>query len=450
MKKIWTIAVIGVVLLGCKKEFLDIKPDKTLVVPHTLQDMQALLDNTTVMNSITPYLGECSSDDYYLTTTSWQSIASADAKNAYIWAKDVYQGNAMVLDWDDRYKEVFYCNVVLDGLDSLSAAEKSSSTFNVVKGSALFNRSWSFYLAAQIFCKAFSPSASSDPGIPLRLTSDINEKSTRSTVQQTYSQIISDLKSAARLLPIDVSVKTRPSKAAAFGLLAKTFLLMGDYVSAKSYADSCLSLPQKLLDYNTLNPGSSFPFARFNDEVIFHSKIGGVGNFSTSRLIIDTSLYIAYDSNDLRKSLFFKLNAANETFRGSYDGSSSLFSGIATDEVYLIRAECNVRLGVLDAAASDLNVVLSHRFKSGTYVPYTFADSDSALSTILAERRKELIFRGVRWQDLRRFNLDPKLAKTLTRNVNGQTYTLTPNSPDYVFAIPDNVIGLTGMPQNQR
>jgi hypothetical protein len=68
----------------------------------------------------------------------------------------------------------------------------------------------------------------------------------------------------------------------------------------------------------------------------------------------------------------------------------------------------------------------------------------------LLERRKELCFRGLRWQDLRRLNKEPEYAKTLTRKIDGITYTLPPNDPKYVFPIPPNVIALSGMQQNPR
>ena len=40
-----------------------------------------------------------------------------------------------------------------------------------------------------------------DLGLVLRMTSDINEPTKRATVQETYYQIIKDLKEAAELLP---------------------------------------------------------------------------------------------------------------------------------------------------------------------------------------------------------------------------------------------------------
>jgi len=70
------------------------------------------------------------------------------------------------------------------------------------------------------------------------------------------------------------------------------------------------------------------------------------------------------------------------------------------------------------------------------------------LNKILTERRKELLMRGLRWTDLRRLNKETAFATTLSRIVNGTTYTLPPNDPGYVFRIPLSVINFTGIEQN--
>jgi hypothetical protein len=173
--------------------------------------------------------------------------------------------------------------------------------------------------------------------------------------------------------------------------------------------------------------------------------------------IVDSNLYKSYDINDLRKKILYRANAASQlNFIGTYTGGaafstsgSRLFSGIATDELYLTRAECYARSGNIAAAMSDLNALMSKRMKTGFFVPFTAANTSEALKLILQERRKETPFRGLRWIDLRRLNSEGANI-TLTRMIKGQLYTLPPNDPKYVFPIPPDVISLTGMVQNER
>ncbi len=59
-----------------------------------------------------------------------------------------------------------------------------------------------------------------------------------------------------------------------------------------------------------------------------------------------TLLYSTYQSNDLRRTAFFRTVSGYQQYKGSYAESASVFfTGIANDEVYLNRAECNAFLG---------------------------------------------------------------------------------------------------------
>lgn len=454
---------IGIILLlilisGCKKSgFLDAKPDQSLVVPSTLEDLQALLDNDQVMNGAgnlgnVPVLGDVGCDDYYITENDFLLSATLQ-QNAYTWATDIYSGEK-ILDWDYPYRSVFYSNVALDELAKLSVSSSQQQASNNIKGSALFYRAHAFYQLAQIFAPSFNPnSADTDMGIPLRMHADINESVQRVSLNKTYQQIEDDLKEALPLLPDLPLYKTRPSKAAVFALLARFFLNKQEYEKASLYADSCLALQKGLMDFNAIDSSVLFPIKRFNEEVIFHTTIiTDKPIVLEGRAKIDTILYNSYEQNDLRKAIFFKpALPEGMSARGSYDGSPFPFGGLTTDEVYLIKAECNARLGNVAAAMEQLNTLLATRWRTSTFVPFVATDVSNALSIILAERRKELIFRGLRWSDLRRLNEDPGFAKTLTRKMLGITYELQPLSQKYTYPIPDDVIGFNpSMPQNPR
>ncbi|HVW96700.1 MAG TPA: RagB/SusD family nutrient uptake outer membrane protein [Mucilaginibacter sp.] len=445
----YTLFLLLLTALSCKKNALDIKSDDALVVPSTLQDFQGMLDNEVTINTSAPALDEMSTDNLYLPYTTWQALSNAFERNSYIWAKDIFQG-ASSNDWYYAYQKVFYANVILDGLQNIQVTDINRTDYNNVKGQALFLRAYSFFKIAQDYAKPYiASSAKTDLGIVLRLTSDINAKSVRSTVQQTYDQITSDLLTAQSLLPVTPSYKTRASQPAAAALLARIYLTMGDYQNAFKYADASLKAFSTLLDYNTLNAAASYPVPLLNSEVEYHQALSLYLTFLNMQ--VDPGLIQSYNSNDLRLTVFYKNNNnGTYSYKGSYVGSLTLFGGIAADETYLIRAECNARLGNTSDAMNDLNTLLQKRYKTGTFTALTASSADNALSLILAERRKELVFRGLRWSDLRRLNQDPRFTVTLTRNLNGTVYTLPPNDPKYVFPISDNVITYSGIQQNPR
>ncbi len=454
---LWTILVAGIgILPACrKKDFLDAKPSSELFIPSTLDDFQELLDRDAIINE-TPILGELCSDNYYPLTSNmfWQQL-NLKEHNACIWAPDVYQGQGNVGDWNTPYQAVFYANVVLEGIENVSVNSGNQQRWNAIKGAAYFTRAYAFYNLAQVFAPPYdAATAASDMGIPLRLSSGVDEVSVRASVKSTYSQVITDLTKALDLLPdtIAFSNRNRPSKPAVMALMARIYLSMRDYVNAGIWSNNSLALYDTLIDYTLLpTSGTMFPFGRTNVETMYLSRLLSTTNVlkaSVSSCIVDSTLYRMYDPNDLRRVIFFNTNA-NPNIRGSYSGSIYCFSGLATDEMLLTRAECYARAGNTVNAMNDLNKLLQTRWKTGTYIPFTAASPDSALALVLLERRKELPFRGLRWVDLRRLNKEGYNI-TLSRTMLGQQYTLLPGDLRYVLLIPPDVISLSGIPQNPR
>lgn len=428
------------ILLSCNKnEFLEEKPDTNLQVPSTLLDFRSLLDYDRIMSE-TPVMGELSSDNYYMFNSYWTGL-NVKEKNSYIWKTDVYGGTRGIDDWNKPYEQVFYANVVLDGLNKMTGPDRNSREWNDIMGAAYFIRAYAFHNLAQVFSPLFDPNISiieDSLGIPLRVEPDITIKSQRATVRTTYDTIVNDLKRALYYLKDNVPIHlNRPTKSAAYALMARVYLSMRKYDEALDYADSCLTLNSALLDYHSATNFSN------NPELLYQSKL-----LSTTQVlkalvlpavIVDSNLFRLYDINDKRRSLFFNpANPAAPTIRIGYSQSIFMFSGLATDEVYLIKAECLARTGNYTEGVDILNTLLVKRYIDGTFTPLIVSNQQEALDIILTERRKELVFRGLRWTDLKRLNKDGANI-TLTRMADSNLYTLLPNHPNYLLPIPPEV-----------
>lgn len=448
-----------VCITACSKsKFLDTSPNPSLVVPTTLADYQAILDNDLNMNGeygngVVPELGETGADNYFLTQDNYDNYFLTLYQRCYTWQPDVFHGE-QINDWNIPYQSIYYANIVLDGLENIAVTADNREAYNNAKGSALFYRAHLFYQLAQVFAPPYNKdSAAALLGIPLRLTSSITEKINRSTLEATYDTILTDLKTAFTLLPQQQLYATQPSKIACYGLLARTYLTMKNYDSAYTYANACLQLQNKLIDYNTVDQSQEYPFSYFNDEDIFQCEMiiaPDIVPVNPYACFVDSNLYDSYAANDLRKTLFFKPSGNYYYFTGTYSGAYQLYAGIATDEIYLIRAECAARKNNMQAALNDLNTLLIKRYNTGTFIPYTLSNTSNILDTILNERRKELCFRGLRWTDLRRLNSEGRNI-SLERGINNQQYFLQPNDERYVYPIPGAVISFNpGMQQNER
>lgn len=453
MKYLFFILSIATTSMWSCNKFLDSKPDQRLAVPHSLQDYQALMDNVSKLSG-EPKAGEMSSDDFYLTFDDWASLASEEDKRTYIWEEDHLFDPSGLNDWRVFSEAVYYCNTVIEGLENAkySTEKQHESGYRNTLGQAHYFRGKRLLQASFIWCNAYdSRTAQDDLGLPLRLSTDFNKPSVRANLKETFELILTDMKVAAANLPVTSINVARPSKPAAFGVLARTYLYMGDYEKALLYADSCLQLRSGILNFNDLNPDDMLPIPAANIEIISENGIPTGQILNMTRARVDSVLYDQYEENDLRKHIYFTENAdEGYNFRGRMNQAGiSLFSGISTTEMYFIRMECLVRQGNAAAALNDLNRILQNRYIINTYSDIDIEGFQNPLQRVLDEKRKELIFRGIRWPDIKRLNREGAEIKII-RVLGENTYELEPNDLRYALPIPEDVINISGMEQNAR
>lgn len=451
------VMVLSVLCVACtKSDFLSKKPNSAIVIPVTIADMMQLLDNQSVMLYNAPCTGTLSADEYYYySLAAFNATNTNTEKNCYTWQKDIFQGENTIPDWNNPFKAIFYSNVVLEQWNKLPESDRSADDGKFAKGWALYERGYNYLNLVQIFSPAYDKTtANTDLGMPIRVSPNINDIVQRSSVQQTYDQIMNDLKNAVLCFTDVFPSKNinRPSRAAAYGLLARTCLYMREYALAGQYADSALALKSDLVDYNTVDRTSNRPFTIYNPELL-KMAVMSLGYFSVTLSgvsTMDTTLIRLYDLNDLRRYIYFKEDRGVYLTKNSYNGLGSYpFTGVATDEVFLIKAECLARAGKAVEAARVLDTLLSKRYLTGTFAGVHFNSPAELLAGILTERRKELVLRGIRWSDLKRLNKEGANI-TLTRELDGTKYTLPPNDPRYVMPIPDDEISFSHIQQNQR
>lgn len=446
---VWGLTCFTVLAATSCGKYLDKKSDSALVVPKSLADLQGLLNDYNLMNENTPALGEASADDYFVAGDVYDSYEE-ELRLAYTWKMPDYN---FPNDWANGYTAVYNANYCLEQLEKIERAASNTASWDNVRGAALFYRCYYFLSLAWDFAKAYdAATAATDLGIVLRLGSDYNAPSVRSSVLETYLRVTGDLREAASLLPDSPPLHTaQPSKAAAYGALARAFLTMREYDSAARYAGLALRIKNDLLDYNdgSVTPSADVPFKPFNSEIIFYStQWYNYRSKNPDNGLVDSVLVGSYEADDLRKAVFFRKEGGYARFKGSYASDQTLlFTGIATDELVLIKAECDVRAGRVVEALAGLNGLLSKRWQAGRFTPLAITDPVALTGRVLSERRKELLFRGLRWADIKRLNKEGSEI-TLERVAGGSIHRLQPNSPAYALPLPKDIIDQTGIPQN--
>lgn len=455
MMMLWCAMAMG--LSGCDKqrEWLELKSHRAMVVPETLADFQAIMNNGTMFTRWYTNIGLVGSDHIHLDDQALGGVSEVE-RNAYLWNAPIWE-NGISNDWNLLFSVIGHATIVIEGLEKLGMETGEARN---IKGQAHFHRAFCYYNLAQLFCLPYDPQAAPELlGLPLRTVSDVNRIEKRSTLEELYQFMLADAGIAADLLAGSQPNFQYPRKSAGHALLAKIYLVMGNYEQAFEAADAALTVQSELLDYNNpdlVDSSSQFRFPVMglgNPEIMFYAEgsgsVGSVAPFAGSAGHVPNELYSLYEESDLRKSLLYQPAEGMAKYQGSYTGSRFNFCGIAANEVYLVRAEAAARLGRTQQATDDINELLKHRYVTDHFVPLVFSSADEALKHIVTERRKELPNVGnIRWEDLRRLNRDAVFRKTIRREAMGNTYELGPDDPRYALPIPDQEVQLSGIEQN--
>ena len=343
------------------------------------------------------------------TTTSWRSY---DLWNAY-------------------YTWISNANYILAAEETM---EGTSEERGYALGQAYAIRAYSYYMLAQSFARTYK-GHESEPCCPIYTepTTADTEGQPRSTVQQVYDLIVSDMNKALEYLE-GTSRKhiSHIGYDVALGLQARIALTMEDWATAKSAAEAaiaasgCKILPvESFMGTNDADAANvmwaadiiadqSGMYASF-----FSHMSTGVSYGSSARKQINKELYAKMGATDSRLAWWDPTDSGNG--EGGYQQKKFEFSDLQTwmgdyiwmrvEEMYLTAAEAACRMGDEATAKQHLMALMSQRDKSytcdhlsGTAMgKLTNEWTGSLLEEITIQRRIELWGEAGRIYDIRRY-----------------------------------------------
>jgi tetratricopeptide (TPR) repeat protein len=434
-------------LYSCSK-FTDIRTEGALT-PGEYLNFRYLMNNQDLKRSVD--MSDYSADDTEYTDSAMQKSLSPEYLRGYMWADQYYDAITADPDWKISYASTYTCNLVIR--DVMGSAGGTVQEKNQVIAEARVHRAYNYFMLVNEYGKQYDAATSSkDLGVPLMLKPDVAEVAVRGTVQEAYDQIISDLTQAIPSLPDKNNYNIYPSKAAAYALLARTYLQMGRFAEAGEYADKALTIQNTLLDL----PNSTVPRHIYDPEIILVKEAGTSHTYS-NLLVLSKELKALYQPTDIRYTKLtqdytysgkvFRVNASEMV---NYETRNV---GVTVPEMMLIKAETLARAGKANEAMAIINTLRKKRFSAADYSELAASTADEALIKVLEERRRELAFKSIRWFDQKRLAAEPRFAKPITRTnlVSGASYTLAPNSNRYIYPIPAYNIQLNpALEQNPR
>lgn len=405
---IWTLAVTFT-LSSCEK-FLEIDPR------ISTSDQVTINDENSAHTAVRGIYNQLQSDGYYGYT--FQTIGFFSGDNIeYTGSQIVNQSltnhsvradlPALATAWSAIYNTINRANNVIAKVPALSVTPTfTDAVRNQLVGEAYFLRALSYFDLGRTW-----------GGVQLVLvpTSSSNnlENLKRSSLADTYQQVLADLIKAEELLP-NTTNRIRATRKTVWALRARYHLYREEWKEAITYAS-------KLIDdksnYNLLTPYSSFfaDNASGTNESILElyyttnvvntqayqwqpSTKGGVGWIRPSMGIVN--LLNNKSIAGTRQSLISKvvLNGVDNWFGNLYyrtNGTDPAFL-IRIAELYLIRAEAYAQDNDIAKSLADLNVIR----KRADIQELNIADKATLLLAIEQENRIEFAFENHRWYDL--------------------------------------------------
>jgi hypothetical protein len=404
MKSLIRILPVILLLSSCK-DFLDVAPR------DSVSDDATIVDEASAQTAVRGVYRELGDDAYYgslfqtigyLSGDNIQWTGSQSVIQQFI-SHSVKADNTNVATvWAGIYSTINRANQVIDKVPGVTDATFTQEEKNALVGEAYFIRALAYFDMARTW-----------GGVQLVLkgTTNINDTKglKRSSLEQTYAQVLSDLQTAEPLLP-ETTNRYRATRKTVWALLARFYLYQKNWAQAEVYASKLI----EDAEYRLIKPYSAF-FANnvvATDESIFEISYSA-NNINAhrgywqppanggTRQWAPNDAFIALVNDP---AVGGNRNAAVAiTNQGLWYGNF-YYRSPATDpayvlriaEQYLIRSEARAQQSNLEGALSDLDAV---RDRAGLTAS-TATSQGEILLAIENERRLEFAFEPHRWYDL--------------------------------------------------
>ncbi len=396
------LVLVAIQATSCKK-YLDEKPNNLIAASD------AIVDATTARAAITgaydrvqgyyasnyPTLGVMPADNVIFNGTLSEYLQldqnAIPADNVITVA--VYQG---------IYRAINSANSVIAAVPGVTDPQLTAAEKNRILGEAYFIRALGYFDLGRGW-----------GGVQLQLkpTTELSglKGIKRSTLEQTYNQVLADLNQAEQLLPEDATTRNRAQKSAARALRARLYLYRKQWAEAEADASQVIANTK----YALVQPYKAFftaPFLSAESVLELSYSVNDKNNFWNLWYPSSAGGQYTLKPSD---ALVAKLNnpQAGGTRNALIAGSGNSVYGVLYNtisssidpsyliriaELYLIRAEARAQQDKLAGAAADLNAV---RARAGV-PPITAVSQTQLMRAIEEENSLEFAFEAHRWFDL--------------------------------------------------
>lgn len=241
IKKITFLSILALSLAGCD---LDTKPYQSIDVDQltpgnvetlTLGTYAYMKSNNGIMRSA-HYFGEYGSDNLALSGSTTDPLM-----NIYNYLRTT--NNSRIADiWSYSYKTIININATLE-----VAPEGESKEFDMIIGENYYLRAFHYFTLVNVFGQPYINNPETNLGVPIKLTTSLDDFPGRATVKEVYEQIEKDLLKAIELMTIPEGSTIQPknscyaSKEVAEALLSRVYLYMENWEKVLEYTNNVIN-----------------------------------------------------------------------------------------------------------------------------------------------------------------------------------------------------------------
>ncbi len=459
MKKIlYIVILLPLFIVSCNKDWVDVKPTTQVVSGEAIKN---LVDADYAVNGIYSTLQDY---EYYGARMQYYADVAGDDMQATGTNKRASQYYMMISNTDNVYTSLWsmpfkvmrYANNILAQIDELEVTPTEEAVKNDIKGQALSLRALALFDLTRVYGNTYlKDNGASLGGCIITEPVDYDYMPVRNTVGECYTQIISDLTTAAPLLT-NKKNSGKINRWAAKTLLSRVYLYKGDNENALLQAEEAitgaLANGYRLWTNAEYASSSDAWKSRLTPEVLFEVintvsdnegnngianllRIGGYNDIVLTEAYLDL---LDEDPDDVRHTLT-KLETASSSYHMTRPVYLNKYTGPDPDvrtaniplirmaEAYLNAAESAVKLNNNDKAIEYLEPVVKRAN------PANSVTGTVTLERVIKERRKEFVGEGHRQFDALRNN------ETITRiggwHVSGLITEVQSYTRDYFHAI---------------
>ena len=303
--------------------------------------------------------------------------------------------------WNNSYEVINQVNLVID---NLAIVTSSAAEQDRIEGEAKFLRALTYFDLVRLFAPAYQAGGgNTQDGVPLHLNGIIDYSGdlsiARSSVEEVYTQILSDLSDAIANLP--ASNNEFADQSAARALQARVYFQQGNYAGARDAANDVLTSSGHSLAtsyagaFNNDTDGVEDIFAfqvtsqtGTNQLITFYASQANGGR--QGDIAIEAAYLALFDdpANDARASFNYVSPDNGLDLTSKYTNQFGNVPVLRIGEMHLIRAESNFREGTT-TGLDPLVEINALRGRSGAA-----ALGALTLDVLFNERQLELAFEG--------------------------------------------------------